>query len=433
LLILSLLVLMVLSGCGGATPTAEAPVEETVQATLEAGGSAADPTTEALPEEAQGPQGTTVTWWTTPQFAPVGEDEASQILAQHLAQLSEANPNIEVEAILKAPSGQGGVLDFLLTAQKAAPAILPDVVALNGNELGVALRAGLLQPMDGLLPEDLINDLYPFATEGGMVEDSLYAVQFESDIEHLIVDSDRVQQPPRTLADVLVLDRTYVFSPGPQDTPSDGFLIQYLGAGGQIGGPADPFVLDDSALFQVLSFYEQGRNRDVIPSSVLTLDSTEAAWPVFAEGRADMAHVRSSRYLAERSRLPNTAFAALPGTEANPINISRGWALAIVTPDPERQVAAAQLISALLDPTLMASWTQASDRLPTRRSALDQWDQDDPYVSFVRGQLEVARGQLASSSYREAAPILSEAQRSVLSETATAREATERAVEMSLP
>jgi ABC-type glycerol-3-phosphate transport system substrate-binding protein len=421
-----------MAGCAGdeapgvpeETDTPPAPVES-VLAMVEP-----TPAPESTPE---GPSVTTLTWWTPPHFSPDGEDQASQLVASQLEQFVQGNSNLELNVIQKAPYGKGGVLDFLLTTQKAAPALLPDLVSLDGDELAVAMRADLLQPLDDLLSPELLNDLYPFATAVGRHEGKTYAIQFESELVHLAVNTERVEQAPRGWTDVLTGKDTYLFSPGPEGNPSDAFLIQYMAAGGQIGGRDEPFVLDAVALLRVLDFYEKGRAAGVIPSVVTNLASTEAAWPLFLEGRGDMASVLASRYLSERNDQPNLAFDVLPTASEQPTNISDGWTLALVATDPERQAVAAQLIESLLSADFNGTWTQAAHRLPVRRAALDVWPQDDPYVSFVRWQLEAARVHPSGSSYLEAAPILSQAARDVLSGTASAREATERATGMSAP
>jgi ABC-type glycerol-3-phosphate transport system substrate-binding protein len=310
---------------------------------------------------------------------------------------------------------------------------LPDVITLSGEDLAVAQRAGLLQPLNDLLPPDLQSDFYPFALAEGRFDDELLAVQFDADIEHTAVNSRRLPAVPRTWDDIEESAASYVFPTGSEGNPGDAFLIQYLGAGGQIGGRNAPFVLDDGALFAVLSFYEQGRRRGLISTSVLGLDTAEATWPQIAAGRADIAHVLASRYLAERAQHPELQFGPVPTQEDTSAVVSRGWTLALVAEDPERQAAASRLMEALLDPELNSRWALASHRLPTRRSALALWDQDDPYVPFLHWHLEAAVAHPAGASYVEAARRLAEAQRAVLSGTESAQEATEQATGMELP
>ncbi len=407
----------------GATPAAALPGQTPVATT--------QPAASSTQEDA--PAATTLTWWTAPFFAPSEESEAGQLLAASLDAFSRANPTLSVRPILKAPYGKGGLLDYLLASQKTAPSLLPDLIVLSSDDLGLAIRSGLLQPLDDLLAPELFSDLYPFALQEGRQEGKLYAVQFEADIEHLVVNTDQVQQPPRTWTDLLNQQHTYIFSVGSANAPSDAFLLQYKAAGGVFGGRDDAFILDDRALFQVLDFYAQGRAGGLIPASVLALNNVEDSWAIFQSGRADMTNALASRYISERPHLTNITFASLPTVDGRPGAISRGWMLAIVATDPERQAAAARLVETLLDPALNSAWTLAAGRLPTRRQALDMWDQDDPYVSFLRWQLEASVIHPSGSSYQEAAPILAKAQSDVLSGTADARSATDQATGLTSP
>lgn len=426
--------LWLLAGCSGEDTPQTAPEADATPSAVEATPATAmlEPATEASPVPAE-PGVITLTWWTPPSFSPVGDDEASQLVAANLERFTEANPSLVVQPVQKAPYGEGGLLDYLLTTQKVVPALLPDLLTLSGEEIAVAQRAGLLQPLDNLLSADLLADLYPFALEEGRLDGEMYGVQFEADIEHVAYNTGRMASVPRTWADVLDANRLYLFPTGSESNPGDAFLTQYMAAGGELGGRNAPIVLDESALFDVLSFYEQGRKQGTIPATVLGLDTAEATWPPIVERRADIGHVLASRYLAERDRSPDLAFGPIPTRDDTPATISRGWTLAIVTDDPERQAAAVRLVESLLDAELNSQWAQASNRLPARRTALSMWDQQDPYTSFLHWQLEAAAVRPSGSSYLEAARIMSEAQRSVLNGTASAQEATEQATGIGRP
>lgn len=440
ILLSGILLLGLLASCGndkpstpntsGETTTSIAAVDSAVAETVLPDASALAP--EASPTPAV-PAVITLTWWTPPGFAPSEETAAGQLLALELETLQAANSTTVVEPVLKAPHGEGGLLDFLLTAQKVAPSILPDLVTLDSEDLGVAMRAGLLQPLDELLPQELLNDLYPFALDVGRLDDKLYAVQFEADIEHAVVRSEEVPAPPRTWDDVLAGEHDYVFPTGTENNPGDSFLIQYQAAGGRLSRRNEPFVLNEQALLHTLQFYDQARESGIVPAIVLGMDSIEDTWQAFDDGRADIANVLASRYLAERSRTSNLGFGPVPTQSGTPATMSHGWTLAVTATDPERQAAVARLIEALLRPELSSAWTQASNRIPTRRSALALWNQDDPYTSFLRWQLEAAAFTTAESSYLKAAPILAAAQRDVLNGTLTPQEATERATGLNLP
>ncbi|NIO70729.1 MAG: hypothetical protein GTN71_17275, partial [Anaerolineae bacterium] len=50
---------------------------------------------------------------------------------------------------------------------------------------------------------ELQEDLFPFAQKVGRFEDQLVGLQFETDIEHLIYNTNKLEEPPLTWTDVL--------------------------------------------------------------------------------------------------------------------------------------------------------------------------------------------------------------------------------------
>jgi multiple sugar transport system substrate-binding protein len=373
--------------------------------------------------------GLTLTWWTTESFSPFSADEKGEMLMDQVRGFVAMNPDVSVLPILKAARGKGGVLDFLSTAKVAAPSVLPDVVVIDTSDLPAAVGGQLLQPLDGLLSAELQDDLYPFATSVGMFERTWYAVQFEADVQHLVYRASRAQPAPRTWADMLAGGATYIFAAaGRESLVNDDSLIQYLGAGGKWDAATRQLSLEQGPLLEMLTFYQQGMERRLFPVDLLTYGAVEDCWPAYISGKADMANVLATRFLAERGSLPDSRFAALPSRDGRTITISRGWALAIVSSDAAHRAAAAQFVEWLLMPEHSAAWTQAAKRLPTRRSALAAWG-DDEYVAFLNGQLEAATFRPTGTSYTLAARWLQQAVRDVLNGAATPEEAAQRAVD----
>lgn len=403
--------------------TSPPPQESSVPATA----SAAGPPPATVPVSSAG---ITLTWWTPESFSAAASGLSGEILTEQIASFVVAYPDIGVRPVLKAPYGKGGILDFLRTARAAAPSVLPDLVAIDTNELPAAVQYELLQPLDGLLSSDLRNDLFPFAVGVGQFGKQWYAVQFQADLQHLVYRTTGVPQPPSTWVELLAGRTKYIFpATGREGVVNDATLIQYLSAGGKIDPTTHQLVLEEPPLRELLNFYRQGLLREVIPSQVLTFDSVEACWPAYVSGAAAMSNAMASRYLAERASLKDTGFAPLPSRDGRVVTVTRGWALAVVTTDPARQAAAAQFIEWLLAPEHNAAWTQAAGRLPARRSALDVWGTGDEYHIFLRWQLESAAYRPGGSSYMDTAARLQRAVSDVLTGQATPDEAVKKALE----
>ena len=90
------------------------------------------------------------------------------MFAEQLDAFSAAQDGkVRVQVERKARYGKGGLLDFLRSAQPVASSVLPDLVALDVVELEKAVEAGVVQPLDRLLDDEVTARLYPFAREAG--------------------------------------------------------------------------------------------------------------------------------------------------------------------------------------------------------------------------------------------------------------------------
>lgn len=369
----------------------------------------------------------TVTLWWPDALLPAGESEAREVLQSQLQAFQEAYPYISVVLQVKAAEGKGGLLDLLEKAYPVAPAILPDLVVLNAEELGEAVRAGVLQPLDPLLPQTLLDDLYPFALNVGRFPEGLMAVQFAADVEHLVYDSGKVSTPPVTWTDVLSGTARYLFpAGGRQGRVNDAFLIQYLAMGGRLVDENGQPALDGRLLTRVLDFYAQGLERNVIRPNLLELETLDQCWERLVAGGPGMANAAASRYFRERAKYPALRFAPLPTWNGAVTTMSRGWAFALVAQDRPHQEAVALLMTWLLDPSRTAAWNLSAGYLPTRREALTYLEDGTPYIPFLHWQLESAQYHPTAASYEAIAQALQSAVREVLSGTATPEESAQR-------
>jgi ABC-type glycerol-3-phosphate transport system substrate-binding protein len=148
-------------------------------------------------------------------------------------------------------------------------------------------------------------------------------------------------------------------------------------------------VLQEQPLLRLLNFYRDAREAGLLPKDVLDSSGPDEILSSYAQGGAALADVSARRYLANRDALPNTVHAPAPGW-SNPVSpIADGWALAITTPDPVRQKAAAELIAWLMAPERAGPWAQAAGWVPTSPAALATWA-TAPYYEFLDGQLASA-------------------------------------------
>ncbi|MGD2206399.1 MAG: hypothetical protein PVH17_06435, partial [Anaerolineae bacterium] len=208
--------------------------------------STTEPQPTAPPEETMPPQPSviTLTIWTTEAFSPTKVLTSGQVLAEQAATFEAAHSRVRLQFILKKPYGKGGILDFLLTTSAVAPDLLPDLVLLDVDELNTAVQARLVQPLNDLLPPDLVADLYPFARNASTFDGRLYGLQVWADLDHLVYNTGKLTVPPRSWPGVLSNPGPYLFPAGGQaGLVNDAFLVQYLAVQTQPaeGADTEPF------------------------------------------------------------------------------------------------------------------------------------------------------------------------------------------------
>jgi ABC-type glycerol-3-phosphate transport system substrate-binding protein len=373
----------------------------------------------------------TLTIWTTEAFSPTQVITNGQILAAQVAGFAESHPDVRVKFVLKKPYGKGGILDFLLTTGAVVPDLLPDLVLIDVDELDTAVQSNLLEPLDELIPAELVDDLYSFARDAGTYDGRLYGLQLWADLDHLVYNTGKMTIPPRSWPGVLSNPGPYIFPAGGQSgLVNDAFLIQYLAVRAQPAatGAAEPF-LEQEPLAAVLQFYQDGASRGVFPSDISSYHTTDDCWRDYLAGKAALAQVSAHRYLVDRDRAQTTAVAAIPSINGPAAAIGRGWALALVTTDPARQIAATDFLIQVMSPEVNANWTRSAGYLPTRQSALANWDELDSYTRFIQQQLQAARFRPFISDYTQVASALQGAVEAVLTGSASPEEAAAEAIE----
>jgi multiple sugar transport system substrate-binding protein len=373
----------------------------------------------------------TLTVWTTEAFSPTQVITSGRVLARAVTGFRESQPDVSLDFVLKKPYGKGGILDFLSTTYAAVPELLPDMVILDVDQLSTAVQAGLVQPLNDLLPSDLPADLYPSARDASTFEGRLYGLQYQTDLDHLVYNSGRMALPPSSWPGVLSNPGPYIFPAGGQaGLVNDAFLIQYLAVRpwSARDNADDPF-LEADALAAVLQYYQDGVSRGIVPLDVLDYQTTADSWRDYLAGRAAMAQVSAHEYLSERSRSPGSASAPIPAINGPAAGINRGWVLALVTTEPVRQSAVAALMTQLMAPETNGAWNRAAGYLPTRQAALVHWDAGDSYTPFIYQQLQIAQPRPAIPNYARIGAALQQAVEDVLTGAATPEEAAAQAME----
>lgn len=370
----------------------------------------------------------TLTIWLPEELSPYGEGEGAELLANRLADFGAAHPDLQVQAIVKKSHGRGGLLHFLQTASVAAPSVLPDLVVLDRTDLRVAARAGLLQPLDGLIPPDLKADLFPFAVGLGRVDEATFGLPLAAELQHLAYSPASLSAPPVSWNDVLSAGLPLFFPAAGQNGIADEFtFIQYLGAGGRLTDEGGNPTLEEEPLTAVLDFYAQATASGIIsPVVALSTGSAGECWARFQE-EGGLTVVDSRWFWTEGERIAEPG--PIPTRNGRPVALAEGWVLALVTADPEQQQWAMALVAWLLDPGWYGAWTQSTGYLPVNRSGLAGWTVSVERREVLEAILAGAREPLPQPLRERLGPSLQTALEAVLRGHQSPAEAAARAVQ----
>lgn len=430
---------IVISGCQTATPAgSQNTPTPSRQATatsrpVQTPSAQVSPTAVATPTLENGKL--TVTFWTVEPISPQAEGVAGEFMANSLRSFERAHPNLKIDLQLKKASGKGGVVDFLRTAKEVAPAVLPDVVVMNATDLSQAYEDNLIQPLDGRLDRTIVQDLLPGARKVGTVNDTLVGVPLGLELEHVVYNTGIYTTTPMLWTQVLSSNATYLFpAKGINGLVNNATLSQYFAAGGTLLDDQEAPKIDEQALLDVLSFYQQGVENEVISPDNLEFSTVAELWPIYLEG-AGLTQTNVRQYLAGRESLNNSTYAAIPVRSKDdiPVTMTRGWVMVLVTADPSRQNEALSLIEWFLSTENNVAWNSLNMTIPTRSSAYQQLAGDDPYWSFLVEQLNTARLLPDFPDYDRIGRIIQQAVQQVLSGEATAEDATATAIDALAP
>ncbi len=378
----------------------------------------------------------TLTFWTVEQISPQAEGELGSFMTSSLRAFEVKNPNIEVKLLLKKASGKGGVLDFLRTAREVAPSILPDIVIMNATELDQAYTEGLIQTLDDRLDRSVVQDLLPAARKMGTINERLVGVPLGLEMEHAVYNAGIFAETPMLWTEVLSSSTRYLFpAKGTNGLVNDATLSQYFSAGGTFRNDQGTFKIDDQVLRDVLTFYQQALEKQIIDTSILEAATTEELWSTYLDGKAGLTQISVRQYLTDRESLNNTTFTPLPVQDKKdtPVVITHGWALVLVTNDINRQRAALRLIEWFLSTSNNATWNNLNKSIPTRDTAFQQLAGDDPYWAFLAEQLNTAQPQPGFTGYDQVGRIIQQAVEQVIRGEVTPDQATTTAVDALTP
>jgi ABC-type glycerol-3-phosphate transport system substrate-binding protein len=358
-----------------------------------------------------------------PEFDPANDSPEGALFQERLDEFTTRKPNVNIEVRVKAVEGAGGILDTLSTASAAAPLALPDLVALPRYGLETATDNGVLYPYDGLTTFLDDPDWYGFARELSHLQNSTFGIPIAGNALIMAYRPEVISDPPGDWAESLVITSTLAF---PAADPEALFtLVQYRSLGGPLLDETENPTLDTVVLTNVLTYYQQASISELMPYWLTQYETDAQSWDAYEQDQADLVITWTSRYF--KTALADTSAVPLVTFDGAPFTLADGWAWALTTNDPDRQLLATQLAEFLTISEYLSSWTAAAGLIPPRPSALASWTHI-PSQTLVDKIAPTARLIPSQDIVSILGPILQQATVSVLKAEADPVTAAETAV-----
>ena len=323
--------------------------------------------------------------WLPPQFDPNNGTTAGDLLLSRLDGFVSRRPQTDLQVRVKTLTGDFGLLDSLQMTETAAPLLMPDLVALPRPLLENAYRAGLVIPLDEYTDTLAENDWYKYAHDMAVVDGQTAGIPFAGDLMVLAYKDDQGSAPPTDWNSLLGTQRALAF---PASDP--GGLVTmawYQSLGGELSGEDGVPMVDEDRMFEVLNYYRQAQNANVMPYWLTQFETDDQAWGSYLERQSTLAISWSSRVLGSDS--PNTILAAMPTKDAKVYTYADGWVWCIIPSNQETEEIALELAEYLSESEFLSTWALEAGYLPVRPAELESWS-DMPYYPTLEKLLPAA-------------------------------------------
>jgi ABC-type glycerol-3-phosphate transport system substrate-binding protein len=330
-------------------------------------------------------------WWPD-ELYPRDGSTAEDVLRNQLSGFQLTYSAYSLDFRRKRANGLGGILPTLRTAEPVAPGALPDLTLMRYPDMVTAAREGLILPIEGWAPSDLIDvNLIPGIRALGEVDGVLYGVPYAINLYHSAYRATVFEEPLLTFSDVLAAKPHYLFPAGKIQGSMVNWtlLLQYMAAGGRLVDETGAPTLDEEPLQAVLAYYEQGVDQGIFSPALAEYTQYESYWNNFVSGDANLITLDSITYLTHKDSVANTGLAPIPTLAGAPISALDGWMWVLTTQDPDHQEQARAFLTWMMRVSQHSVFTEAFGILPSQQRALQLWD-DEAYADFARQLIEVA-------------------------------------------
>lgn len=340
--------------------------------------------------------------WLPPQFNPNANNPAAALLKKRLNTFEADHPGIEIDVRIKSESGTADLLTSLAVTSMAAPAALPDLIALPRQSLEVASQKGLIQPLD--ISKELQGpEWYPYSRELADIDGTPFGLPFAGDALVMVYRPELVWI--KNWNDILLSDGQLEFAGA--DAQSEVALSLYASAGGELTDAQGNPTLDQDILINVLGLFSKGRGVSLFPDSVKNISDDDQVLQEYRTRKTDMAVFHYSKFRASQDGLYQPLMSLI---DAQHYTFANGWMWALTGQSPEQQKLAMELADYLTQDEFLAPWTQEAGYLPIRRFKNNQ-PVDDAVLAVVQASQPIP----SADTMQALGPLMQEAVTRVLS------------------
>ena len=326
-----------------------------------------------------------LTLWVPPQFDPDLGTTAGNLFSARLDEFVSQLPQTQLRVRVKSLSGEFGLLESMQLIDSTAPLLMPDLVALPRSFVEEAFQDGLVIPLDEYSEILAEKDWYDYALDLAQVDGQTAGIPFAGDLMVLAYKDNTGDPPPTNWNAFLDVQRAVSF---PASDPAGLVtLAWYQSLGGELRGEDGNLTLDGELMLQVLNFYEQAQDVNLMPYWLTQFETADQAWESYLERQSTLAITWSSYLLGSDS--PNTTLAAVPTKDDRAFSYADGWVWCVVPSDSETEQFALELAEFLSDSGFLSSWALEGGYLPVRPTSLESWA-EMPYYSTLEKLLPAA-------------------------------------------
>lgn len=306
--------------------------------------------------------------WLPPEFDPAGDTPQGSLIKTRLESFQADHSEWTIEVRLKAREGKGGLLDSLINTTYAAPAALPELIALPYAQMVYAVQKGLLLPVDSLVSQDTEESWLPYTNQFSQVKQVQYGLPFAFDALVLVYHPSQITYPPTTWQELVSQSSPVVFPAA--DLNASVVNTLYQSAGGNLTPSMDAPLLQEKPLQKTFSLISTGAQSGAFPVWISNYTTFDESWEYYKSQNSGYAIAWASQYLSDPDA--GTTISPLPAIGDQQVSRADAWVWCIPARNTGGQEISLEMADYFAAPEFVDQFDLASGYLPVYNSGVNQ-------------------------------------------------------------